>query len=72
MNDAENFLEAALDARLKRITTSQVPADLRQELLDEMHEEFRQAATRHSSLEEAKREFLEKFDLGNWRYSARG
>lgn len=51
MNDAENFLEATHDARLKRITTSEVPADLRQELLDEMREEFRQLANHHSSLE---------------------
>lgn len=68
MNDTNDFLDATLDARLKRITTSEVPADLKQELLDEMREEFRQVATRHSSLEEAKREFLEKFDLGNSRY----
>ncbi len=67
MNDTEEFLVTTLDARLRRITTSEVQADIRQELLDEMREEFRQVASRQRSLEESKREFLEKFDQGSSR-----
>ncbi len=68
MNDTEQFLVTTLDARLRRITTSEVQADIRQDLLDEMREEFRQVASKYSSPEEAKREFLEKFNLGSSNY----
>lgn len=68
MNDTEEFLVTTLDARLRRITTSEVQADIRQGLLDEMREEFRQVAGKYSSPEEAKREFLEKFNLGSSNY----
>ncbi len=68
MNDTEEFLVTTLDTRLRRITTSEVQADIRQDLLDEMRGEFLQVASKYSSPEEAKREFLEKFNLGSSNY----